>query len=79
MTVITVFALFGDDIRILCAPKHADPYFYVVSATMMFLFAVEIILASFAKPDYLNSFFFWLDILSTISLITDIEPLMTYI
>ena len=37
------------------------------------LFGVELILASIGKPDYFNSFFFWLDLISTLSLITDIK------
>lgn len=37
------------------------------------LFGIELILASIGKPDYFNSFFFWLDLVSTLSLITDIK------
>ena len=37
---------------------------------------LELILASIANPDYLFGFFFWLDLVSSASLITDIEPIM---
>jgi hypothetical protein len=38
----------------------------------MGFFAIEIVLASIAKHDYLCGFFFWLDILSTLSMLLDI-------
>ena len=38
----------------------------------MILFFIEIVLSSIAKEDYFNSFYFWLDLISTVSLITDI-------
>jgi len=40
------------------------------------LFGIEIIIASFAKDDYFNGFYFWLDVISTVSLITDIGWIM---
>ena len=76
MTVITIYALLGDDIKLLVFPKGADDAFTVLTSASMILFMLEIILASIAKADYFNSFFFWLDLLSTLSLITDIEPAM---
>jgi len=42
----------------------------------MGFFILEIILACVAKEGYIGSFYFWLDILSTISMITDIGWLM---
>jgi hypothetical protein len=36
------------------------------------MFAIEIILASFAKEDYFLTFFFWLDVVSTLSMLPDI-------
>jgi len=40
------------------------------------MFLLEIILANYAKKEYRCSFFFWLDFLSTVSLITDIGWVM---
>jgi len=45
----------------------------------LFLFLIEIILASLGVPDYLNSFFFWLDLVSTLSIVTDIQVFMTWL
>ena len=35
-------------------------------------FTLELVLASIAKKDYFLGFYFWLDIISTLSLIPDI-------
>jgi uncharacterized membrane-anchored protein len=76
MTLVTVYALLGDDLRIICWDNSADPYFLGITCASMVFFAIEIVLASMGKPEYFNSFFFWLDIISTLSLVTDIEPFM---
>ena len=77
MTLVTIYALLGDDLRIICWDSSADPVFLGITVASMVFFTIEIVLASIGKPDYFNSFFFWLDALSTASLITDVEPVMT--
>ena len=72
ITIITIYALFFDDIRLIAFQKKDDDIFYGITTFVMACFIVEIILASYAKPHYFNSFFFWLDVVATISLITDI-------
>lgn len=71
MTLITIYALFFDDIRILAFHKVYDDIFYGITAASVILFLIEIMLSSFAKPDYPWSFFFYLDIISTLSMIPD--------
>jgi hypothetical protein len=71
MTLVTIYALFFDDIRILFFPKATDDVFFGITLIGMICFAIEIILASFAKEDYILSFFFYLDIVSTLSMIPD--------
>jgi len=60
----------------MATPKEADDYFYSFTVFSLSLFAIEIILASIVKENYFLGFYFWLDIISTISLITDIGWLM---
>ncbi|CAG9312300.1 unnamed protein product [Blepharisma stoltei] len=72
MLVLTVYALFGDSFRALLTSQDADDGFYIVTIICISFFTLEIIVASFVKEDYFLSFFFWLDVISTISLITDI-------
>ena len=72
MTIITLYALFGDDIRVLVTDIDGDPTFWVLNIIALWAFSVEIMAASLAKPDYFNGFFFWLDFISTESLLLDI-------
>jgi len=72
MTLITLFALLGDDIKLLVFSKSADDAFTWLTTFSLFFFLIELILASVGKKDYFNSFFYWLDLLSTLSLVTDI-------
>jgi hypothetical protein len=71
MTIVTVYALYFDDIRILVFPKKADDFFYGITLLGMILFTAEIVIASYAKDGYQGSFFFWLDIVSTVTMIPD--------
>jgi len=71
MTLVTVYALFFDDIRIVFFSKENDDYFFGLTLFGMICFAVEIILASISKEDYFLTFFFWLDLVSTLSMIPD--------
>jgi hypothetical protein len=72
MTIVTFYALFGDDVRSLAFGVDADATFYGLTIAAMSLFAIEIILASIAKEDYFLGFYFWLDTVATISLVFDI-------
>ncbi|CAK92800.1 unnamed protein product (macronuclear) [Paramecium tetraurelia] len=72
MTVVTIYALFGDDVRVLSTNKDGDAAFWVITAICMGLFLVEIVLASICKDGYILGFFFWLDLLSTVSMLLDI-------
>ena len=72
MNIITIYSLFFDDIRIIAFAKSLDDVFYGITLVAMICFCVEIILASICKEDYFLTFFFWLDFVSTISMIPDI-------
>jgi len=72
MTLITIYALFADDIRQLIPNKSVDDGFFTMASICLGFFTFEIILSCLAKPGYFLGFFFWLDIISTASLIFDI-------
>lgn len=57
---------------------YADNYFYGLTSFSFAMFSIELILACFAKDDYFLGFYFWLDLISTLSLITDIGWIMNY-
>lgn len=72
MTFLTLYALFADDIRQLSCDKDTDQVVWYITSVVMCIFLLEILLSSFAKPDYFLSFFFWLDVVSTVSMLLDI-------
>ena len=53
--------------------KEADPFFYSFLIVSFVLFSMEIFINSMVKQDFKYSFFFWLDIIATLSLIPDIQ------
>jgi hypothetical protein len=53
--------------------KPADSSFDVITTIALVLFTVEVILSSISKPNYICGFFFFLDVISTLSLIMDIQ------
>jgi hypothetical protein len=71
MTSVTIYALFFDDIRILAFDKAYDDIFYGITAMGIVLFFIEIVLSSISKSDYPFHFFFYLDIISTLSMVPD--------
>ena len=72
MTIITLYALLGEDIKLLSTTKESDPVFVTMTSISLVLFLIELLLQSIGKEGYLNSFFFWLDLVSTLSLVMDI-------
>lgn len=76
MTIITLYALFGDDVRMLFFTKSADNTFYSLTSLAFVSFCAELILSCMAKDEYFLGFYFWLDLVSTLSLIMDIGWIM---
>ena len=76
MTVLTFYALFCDDIRIIFFSKEVDNFFYAISCLVLLAFFTEILLYSIASPDYFLAFFFWLDVVAALSIIPDIGWIM---
>lgn len=74
MLWVIIYSLFSEDVRILFFGTGSDETFMYLTIASLAAFTIEISLTSYGRPDYINSFFFWLDILSTLSILTDIEP-----
>lgn len=72
MAIVTIYALFGDDIRILSVDKQGDDVFFILTVICMVAFLAEIILTSICKPEYVFNFYFVLDVISTITMILDL-------
>jgi hypothetical protein len=79
LTILTIYALFFDDIRLLAFTKSADDVFFAITSAAFLIFVTEICLASYSQNDYFTHFFFWLDIIATVSLIPDIGWIWDYV
>lgn len=53
MTFVTVYALFGDDLRLALFPADADILFVAFSSVAFFMFLLELVLQSLVKKGYL--------------------------
>ena len=71
-TIITVWALFSDDIRQIVTDSSKDTIFYVIILICFGVFTIEIIISSIGQTDYFLGFYFWLDIVSTLTLLLDV-------
>ena len=79
MAQVTIFSLFGDEARMGLTDKNADVVFDIALLISLLLFMIEILVNSCVVDDFKYSFFFWLDIIATISILPDITFCMNYI
>ena len=73
MCLVTFYALFSNDIDNAFLSPTLDINFDIFSTVAFVLFLIEVILSSYARENYTFSFFFWLDIISTFSLLMEID------
>ena len=73
MTTLTVYILFADDIKMLATPASADDIFSGICLGLMCLFGVELIISALVTDNYVFGFYFWLDLISLISMLLDIH------
>lgn len=76
LTLCTIFALFGDDIRVSFCPKSADMAIYNLLFVCFIFFSLELAGSVYSRPNYFNrghGFPFYLDVVSTLSVIPDVE------
>jgi hypothetical protein len=71
-TILTIYALIGDDIRLSQTNKPADLWFNVITVVCIVVFSFEIVISCWGKHDYIWGFFFTLDIVSTVTLFLDL-------
>jgi hypothetical protein len=77
MTALTFLVLYADDVRILAFDKDGDLKYYYFMISCFFAFSLEITVLSLVRPGYLWGFFFWMDLLSTISTVMEIPMVMS--
>lgn len=70
--LVTIWALVGDDTRLLSTNKPADNVFDALVLFCFFFFGTEVVLSCIGKNDYFLGFFFYLDVISTLTLLMDL-------
>ena len=76
MSILTLWALFMSDVQIAWLDIKVDEAFNIIQCCLLGFFAIEFILNCIAKDDYTLGFFFWLDLIATVSIIQDIDYIM---
>jgi len=80
--VVTIFALYCDLIRVAATPAAADPYFGAIIITCIAFLSLELLASCLFLPKYFLSFYFFIDLLATVTLLLDIpiffELITTY-
>lgn len=72
VSLVTLWALFGDDFRLLGGNSQNDVTFYILTLICFSIFVIEILLSCYTKSEYINSFYFYLDVISTATLLLDV-------
>lgn len=73
ISILTIYTLFFDDFRTALFDADKDTYFDDVGLFILGLFTLEIVVTSIFIDGYFLSFFFFLDIISTASIIFDVN------
>lgn len=71
--LLSIFSLFHEDIKILSLPKTVDYPFHHVNEFIFFFFLLEFCVFILAQKDFVGSFYFYLDIVSLVSLIPEVH------
>lgn len=69
--LLTLYALFGSDLVILCGDKEHDMPVLVINTVCLFLYMLEIVLHMCGQKGYLASIVFALDLIALFSIFTD--------
>jgi class 3 adenylate cyclase len=79
MTTLTVYVLFADDIKMIATDSSADDIFSSACVGIMAMFTLEFILSSMVMDDYFLGFYFWLDLISIVSMLMDVHWFYTFL
>lgn len=73
IALLSLFAITIEDIKLAFLPPSADFVLDIFKTITLVIFVLETLCLSCFKDDYFNSFLFYMDLISTISLILDID------
>jgi hypothetical protein len=78
ISIITIIVLYVDDFRIITVVRDEDIHIDLLLIFCIIVFIMELIISTYALPGYTWSFFFWLDVISILSMPMDIYFVMEY-
>ena len=74
ISILTIYTLFSDDLKMLFFDPSQGQYFDALTYICIGFFAMEVIMQLIAdRKNYLWSFYFFLDVISTLSMILDLQ------
>jgi hypothetical protein len=73
MAFLTSFVLFGSDVKSISLDPDYDHIFNGIFLLVLILFIIEFAANWYVRPGYIKTFFFWLDLLSILSMFLEIE------
>ena len=80
MVLAILYALFANDTFVLMGvDKSYDSWIVLFTIIVLLLFTFELIGSSIAIPGYVLGFFFWMDMLATVSLLFDIPAFSKWV
>ena len=71
MLTLTTYALIGNDVKYAFFTKLSDVRFDVLTVLIMTIMALEILLQGLCRDNYFKTFYGWLNILITLSMLID--------
>jgi hypothetical protein len=71
--ILSAFSLISQDLQYSVLNKDVDFSFARMNEVVFFVFAVELILSSLFETNFIGSFFFYVDFISLISVIPDVQ------
>lgn len=74
ITCLIFYALFGMDLKFAFFEAEDDEIFDYFTFFALSIFLCEILVSVVVKDGYFCTFFFWLDVLSTVTLVLDLSP-----
>lgn len=78
-SIISVYSIFSDDLKLIFFDKNVDAAFSIIAFVIFALFTLEIILESVSNEYYVFGIYFWIDTVSTLSLIMDVHWIINLI
>lgn len=72
INVLVVYSLIADYLRVLIFRTSGDVFFDIITCLVFFIFVLEIIIYLITVKGYWFSFYFFIDVISTLLLIVDV-------